>query len=70
MAQAKMYQVDYLTNKIHNAFSESESILDQKVRIDEAKFIRDKKEEISRKLGADKIKKALKEAEERYEKAQ
>lgn len=70
MAQAKMYQVDYLSNKIRNAFSESESILDQQVRIDEASFIRDKKEEIARKLGADKIKKALKEAEERYEKAQ
>jgi hypothetical protein len=70
MAQAKMYQVDYLTNKIGSAFQEYESILDQKIRMEEAEFIQDKKEELSKKLGADKIKKALIEAQERYEQAQ
>ena len=70
MAQAKMYQVDYLANKIRNAFEDSESILDQKIRMEEAEFIRDKKEEIAKKLGADKIKNALKKAEEQLIKAQ
>lgn len=70
MAQAKMYQVDYLSSKISNSFEDFEKVLDQKVRMEEAEFIRDKKEELSKKLGADKIKKALKEAEERYEQAQ
>ena len=70
MAQAKMYQVDYLSSKIGNAFYEYESMLDQKIRMEEAEIIRDKKEEISKKLGADKIKNALKKAEEQLEKAQ
>ena len=70
MAQAKMYQVDYLTNKIGSAFQEYESILDQKIRMDENEFLQTKREEIAQKIGADKIKKALIEAEERYNKAQ
>ena len=70
MAQAKMYQVDYLTNKIGSAFQEYESILDQKIRMDENEFLQAKREEIAQKIGADKIKKALIEAEERYNKAQ
>ena len=64
MAQAKMYQVDYLSGKLRDAFQDYESILDQELRMEEAKFIQDKKEEIARKLGADKIKNALKKAEE------
>ncbi len=70
MAQAKMYQVDYLSSKIGNAFYEYESMLDQKIRMEEAEFIRDKKEELSKKLGADKIKKALIDAQQKYEQAQ
>jgi hypothetical protein len=70
MAQAKMYQVDYLANKIRNAFEDSESILDQKIRMEESEFLHTKREEIAQKIGADKIKKALIEAQERYEQAQ
>ena len=70
MAQAKMYQVDYLSGKLRDAFQDYESILDQELRMEEAKFIQDKKEEIARKLGADKIKNALKKAEEQLLKAQ
>ncbi len=70
MAQAKMYQVDYLSSKIGNAFYEYESMLDQKIRMEEAEFIRDKKEELAKKLGADKIKKALIDAQQKYEQAQ
>jgi hypothetical protein len=70
MAQAKMYQVDYLANKIRNAFEDSESILDQKIRMEESEFLHTKREEIAKKIGADKIKKALIEAQERYEQAQ
>ena len=70
MAQAKMYQVDYLSGKIRDAFQDYESILDQELRMEEANFIQDKKEEIAKKLGADKIKSALKKAEEQLEKAQ
>jgi hypothetical protein len=39
MAQAKMYQVDYLASKIGNAFQEYESILDQKIRMEENEFL-------------------------------
>ena len=70
MAQAKMYQVDYLTNKIGSAFQEYESILDQKIRMDENEFLQAKREEIAQKIGADKIKKALIEAQQKYEQAQ
>jgi len=70
MAQAKMYQVDYLTNKIGSAFQEHESILDQKIRMDENKFLQEKREEIAQKIGADKIKEALIEAQQKYEQAQ
>jgi hypothetical protein len=70
MAQAKMYQVEYLSSKIGNAFYEYESMLDQKIRMEENEFLHAKREEISQKIGADKIKKALIEAEERYNKAQ
>ena len=70
MAQAKMYQVDYLTNKIGSSFQEYESILDQKIRMDENEFLQAKREEIAQKIGADKIKKALIDAQERYEQAQ
>jgi hypothetical protein len=70
MAQAKMYQVDYLTSKIGNSFQEYESILDQKIRMEENEFLQAKREEIAQKIGADKIKEALIEAEERYTQAQ
>jgi len=70
MAQAKMYQVDYLTNKIGSSFQEYESILDQKIRMEENEFLQAKREEISQKIGADKIKKALIEAQQKYEQAQ
>jgi hypothetical protein len=70
MAQAKMYQVDYLSSKIRNSFEDSEKVLDQKIRMEEAEFVRDKREELAKKLGADKIKKALIEAEQKYEQAQ
>ena len=70
MAQAKMYQVEYLSSKIGNAFQEYESMLDQKIRMEENEFLHAKREEISQKIGADKIKKALIEAEERYTQAQ
>ena len=70
MAQAKMYQVEYLSSKIGNAFYEYESMLDQKIRMEENEFLHAKREEIAQKIGADKIKKALIEAEERYNKAQ
>jgi uncharacterized hydantoinase/oxoprolinase family protein len=49
MAQAKMYQVDYLANKIRNAFEDSESILDQKIRMEESEFLHTKREEIATK---------------------
>ena len=65
-----MYQVDYLSGKLRDAFQDYESILDQELRMEEAKFIQDKQEEIARKLGADKIKNALKKAEEQLLKAQ
>lgn len=70
MAQAKMYQVDYLSGKLRDAFQDYESILDQELRMEEANFIQDKKEEIAKKLGADKIKSALIKAQEQLEKAQ
>ena len=65
-----MYQVDYLTNKIGSSFQEYESILDQKIRMEENEFLQAKREEISQKIGADKIKKALIEAQQKYEQAQ
>ena len=70
MAQAKMYQVDYLSGKLRDAFQDYESILDQELRMEEADFIRAKKEEIAKKLGADKIKTALIKAQEQLAKAQ
>ena len=70
MAQAKMYQVDYLSGKLRDAFQDYESILDQELRMEEAEFIRAKKEEIAKKLGADKIKTALIKAQEQLAKAQ
>lgn len=70
MAQAKMYQVDYLSGKLRDAFQDYESILDQELRMEEAEFIRAKKEEIAKKLGADKIKNALIKAQEQLAKAQ
>jgi len=70
MAQAKMYQVDYLSGKLRDAFQDYESILDQELRMEEANFIQDKKEEIAKKLGSDKIKSALIKAQEQLEKAQ
>jgi uncharacterized protein YpuA (DUF1002 family) len=70
MAQAKMYQVDYLSGKLRDAFQDYESILDQELRMEEAEFIRAKKEEIAKKLGADKIKSALIKAQEQLAKAQ
>jgi len=70
MAQAKMYQVDYLSAKLRDAFQDYESILDQELRMEEADFIRAKKEEIAKKLGADKIKTALIKAQEQLAKAQ
>ena len=70
MAQAKMYQVEYLSGKIGNAFYEYESMLDQKIRMEENEFLHAKREEISQKIGADKIKKALIEAQQKYEQAQ
>ena len=70
MAQAKMYQVDYLSGKLRDAFQDYESILDQELRMEEADFIRAKKEEIAKKLGADKIKNALIKAQEQLAKAQ
>lgn len=70
MAQAKMYQVDYLSGKLRDAFQDYESILDQELRMEEAEFIRAKKEEIAKKLGADKIKNALIKAQDQLAKAQ
>ena len=65
-----MYQVDYLSGKLRDAFQDYESILDQELRMEEAEFIRAKKEEIAKKLGADKIKNALIKAQDQLAKAQ
>jgi len=70
MAQAKMYQVDYLSGKVREAFKEHEDILEQQIRIEENDFVQSKQDEIAKKLGADKIKKALADAEEQLQKAQ
>ena len=70
MTRITVKQIDHLNAKVREAFGSFERVLDQQVQIEQRKFVDDKKEQISEKLGADKIKKALKEAEERYEKAQ
>ena len=70
MTRITVKQIDHLNAKVREAFGSFERVLDQQVKMEERKFVDDKKEQIAEKLGADKIKKALKEAEERYEKAQ
>ena len=70
MTRITVKQIDHLNRKVQDAFGSFERVLDQQVKMEERKFVDDKKEQIAEKLGADKIKKALKEAEERYEQAQ
>ena len=70
MTRITVKQIDHLNAKVRGAFDDFEKVLDQKVRMEQNDFVSDKMEEISKKLGADKIKKALIEAQERYEQAQ
>lgn len=67
MAQPRQYQIDRLRESIHDAFSESSKVLEANKRSEELEFLKEKRDDIARRMGAEDLKKKLRDLQE-YEK--
>lgn len=67
MAQPRQFQIDRLTQSIHNSFTESLNVLEANKRSEELEFLKEKRDDIARRMGAEELKKKLRDLKE-YEK--
>lgn len=70
MAQPRQYQIDRLRESINRAFANSENILEENKRSEELEFLRTKRDEIAERMGAEALKKKLRDLAEYHKKVQ